>query len=130
MLFLKAEIGIGSHDVNKKDYDSSTFAQLIFGGPECRLQTCSCLTTEWFDSTWGATFNVFGDLFSNCTRTPSNPLNHFDDVIVSRSFSYMTESCLLTPFMEKIHFDFLMVGVRIGDRKESYTAVHIIVSQI
>ena len=32
-----------------------TSAQMIFAGAGCRLQICSCLATEWFNSTFWAT---------------------------------------------------------------------------
>lgn len=31
-------------------------ARMNFGGPGCRLQTCSWLALEWFDSTFRANF--------------------------------------------------------------------------
>lgn len=33
---------------------SGCFARMILSGLGCRLQTCSCLATEWFNSTFRA----------------------------------------------------------------------------
>lgn len=35
------------------------FARMILSGLGCRLQTCSCLATEWFNSTFRATSFLF-----------------------------------------------------------------------
>lgn len=39
-------------------------ARMILGGPGCRLQTCSCLAAEWFNSTFRAYF-VQSDMIIN-----------------------------------------------------------------
>ena len=37
-------------------WESVSLARMILSGLGCRLQTCSCLATEWFNSTFRARF--------------------------------------------------------------------------
>lgn len=46
---------------------SGSLARMILSGLGCRLQTCSCLATEWFNSTFRAVWLPFLFLPSNWT---------------------------------------------------------------
>ena len=57
-------IGCNSHRYRFKPYLSHTIyvyynAWMIFSGEVCRLQICSGITTEWFDSTFRANIIYF-----------------------------------------------------------------------
>lgn len=65
----------------REDFDS---ARMILSGLGCRLQTCSCLATEWFNSTFRAAVLLFSlKLLLECTFWEDAPIrgkNHLLDV--------------------------------------------------
>lgn len=82
-------------------YDVIVSARMILGGPGCRLQTCSCLAAEWFNSTFRAKEPVVVSVCEVILQQRHNNSNN--EMLLLDGVFYIYYYCLIHGCRQKVN---------------------------